>query len=76
MRLRKNIDFPAFFQALHQCDGEVLFVTTEGDRLNLKSTLSQLIFTAVIAGTIDILDGTLELTKDTDTKYIESFWAE
>ena len=41
----KNISKPKeFFERLQTCKGEVELVTDEGDRLNLKSKLCQLIF--------------------------------
>ena len=40
----KNITEPEkFFELLKQCKGKIELVTSEGDRLNLKSTLSQYI---------------------------------
>ncbi len=40
----KNITEPKrFFELLSQCKGSVELVTSEGDRLNLKSKLSQYI---------------------------------
>ena len=40
----KNINEPAkFFEVLQDCKGKVELVTSEGDRLNLKSTLCQYI---------------------------------
>ena len=40
----KNISEPQkFFEMLNQCRGKVELVTSEGDRLNLKSTLCQYI---------------------------------
>ena len=40
----KNISEPQkFFEMLNQCKGKVELVTSEGDRLNLKSTLCQYI---------------------------------
>ena len=40
----KNIREPQkFFEMLNQCKGTVELVTSEGDRLNLKSTLCQYI---------------------------------
>ena len=40
----KNISEPQkFFEMLKQCNGKVELVTSEGDRLNLKSTLCQYI---------------------------------
>ena len=35
----KDIDY--FFKTIDQCEGKVELVTGEGDRLNLKSKLSQ-----------------------------------
>lgn len=40
----KNINNPKrFFEVLNSCKGRVELVTSEGDRLNLKSTLCQYI---------------------------------
>jgi hypothetical protein len=40
----KNIKDPeAFFQVVDKCSGKIELVTDEGDRLNLKSKLCQLI---------------------------------
>ena len=40
----KNIKEPKkFFEVLNACKGTIELVTTEGDRLNLKSKLSQYI---------------------------------
>ena len=40
----KNISEPQkFFEILKQCKGNVELVTSEGDRLNLRSTLCQYI---------------------------------
>ena len=37
-----NIDNPEkFFEVINQCKGTVELVTTEGDRLNLKSQLTK-----------------------------------
>lgn len=57
MKLKSNINVPDFLQAVQVCTGEVFFITPEGDHLNLKSALSQFIFTAVIAGQLQKLDG-------------------
>ena len=52
----KNID--KFFQVVDKCKGKVELVTGEGDRLNLKSKLSQYVSMANIFsdGTIDELE--------------------
>ena len=46
-----DIDVPAFLGVLDECKGNVFLVTKEGDRLNLKSKLSQLVgLTKLIEG--------------------------
>ncbi len=46
-----NIDFKKFMEAIDQCKGDVFLVTAEGDRLNLKSKLCQVIgLTSLIEG--------------------------
>ncbi|MDD2457563.1 MAG: hypothetical protein PHQ83_03520 [Eubacteriales bacterium] len=46
-----NIDVKKFLQALDNCKGNVMLVTAENDRFNLKSKLSQL------AGIINLIEG-------------------
>lgn len=46
-----EIDVSEFLSVLDTCEGNVFLVTHEGDRLNLKSKLSQLVgLTRVIEG--------------------------
>lgn len=46
-----DVDVQAFFAEIDTCEGDVFLVTDEGDRLNLKSKLCQLIgFTKLIEG--------------------------
>ena len=46
-----KIDFEKFIAAIDQCKGEVYLVTDEGDKLNLKSKLCQIIgLTKIIQG--------------------------
>ncbi len=46
-----DIDVKAFIKALDQCKGNVMLITGENDRFNLKSKLSQL------AGIINLIEG-------------------
>ncbi|SEP45519.1 MULTISPECIES: polya polymerase [Propionispora] len=41
MKITNITDVKRFFEVLDQCKGRVELVTNEGDRLNLKSKLSQ-----------------------------------
>jgi hypothetical protein len=46
-----DVDVPAFLKVLDECEGKVFLVTNEGDKLNLKSKLSQLVgLTKLIEG--------------------------
>ena len=46
-----KIDFKKFLEAIDQCKGDVYLVTDDGDKLNLKSKLCQLIgLTKIIEG--------------------------
>ena len=46
-----KIDFKKFLEAIDQCKGNVYLVTDDGDKLNLKSKLCQLIgLTKIIEG--------------------------
>ena len=46
-----NIDVSEFLNVLDKCEGNVYLVTHEGDKLNLKSRLSQLVgLTKLIEG--------------------------
>lgn len=73
MKLKDQINIPAFLQAIQKCEADVLFVTLEGDRLNLKSTLSQFVFTAVIAGSLKQLEGAIELQQSSDVAVLSEF---
>ncbi|NLO35446.1 MAG: hypothetical protein GX112_03715 [Clostridiaceae bacterium] len=46
-----DVDVRAFIKALDNCKGNVLLVTSENDRFNLKSKLSQL------AGIMNLIEG-------------------
>jgi len=46
-----NVDVQAFMKALDSCKGDVMLITDEDDRFNLKSKLSQ------IAGLVNLIEG-------------------
>ena len=49
MKVQNITDIDAFFKTVDECKGRVELVTGEGDRLNLKSKLSQYVSMANIA---------------------------
>lgn len=48
MKVQNIDDVEKFFEVVDQCSGKVELVTGEGDRLNLKSKLSQYVSLAKI----------------------------
>ena len=48
MKVQNITDIEGFFKVVDQCKGKVELVTGEGDRLNLKSKLSQYVSMANI----------------------------
>ena len=58
MKVQNITDIEKFFKVIDSCAGKVELVTGEGDRLNLKSKLSQYVSMANIFsdGTIDELE--------------------
>ena len=58
MKVQNITDIDKFFKVIDSCIGKVELVTGEGDRLNLKSKLSQYVSMANIFsdGTISELD--------------------
>ena len=58
MKLMNITDIDGFFKTIDHCKGKVELVTGEGDRLNLKSKLSQYVALAKVFsdGVIDELE--------------------
>lgn len=74
MKLNPDANIPAFLQAVQSCEGEVCFVTQDGDILNLKSALSQFVFTAVVAGKLRELDGHVTVEKKQDEALLQNYF--
>lgn len=46
-KLKDNINMIDFLRTIAQCSGEVWFITSDGDQINLKSELSKYLFLTV-----------------------------
>lgn len=73
MKLKPNINVTAFLQSVQNCNDDVCFITSEGDNLNLKSALSRLVFTAVIAGRLQEIDGCITVQNPHDEALLHSY---
>ncbi len=68
-----DVDVQAFLAEIDTCEGDVFLVTDEGDRLNLKSKLCQLIgLTKLIEGG-KISDAHIECQKPGDETKLYRF---
>ena len=68
MKVQNITDIEGFFKVVDECKGKVELVTGEGDRLNLKSKLSQYVSMAKILsnGEIPELEVIAYEKEDTD----------
>ncbi len=59
MKLKNGIDVQDFLNSVKKCVSDVYLNTAEGDHMNLKSALSQIVFVAA-ADKLDSLDLSVE----------------
>ena len=73
MRIKGINNLKKFFNAVHQCSGEVELITNDGNKLNLKSTLCQYIaITQMFDDDADI-QWQLSLSNDKDLELLKPF---
>jgi hypothetical protein len=73
VKLRKNIDMAKFIACVKTCRADVYYHSTEGDSLNLKSTLSQYIFTAAAVGNSFLSEGRIDCDDERDYAVLADF---
>lgn len=73
MKLKTNIDPIALLRTAQKCGGEVIFKTDEGDRLNLKSTLSSYVFCVAIGSPEIAETGRVECSEPADIALLKEF---
>ena len=76
MKLNPNVSIPDFLAAVQNCSRDVWFTTPEGDRLNLRSALSQFVFAGVVAGNLENLLGEVCPEEPADLPKIRQFLME
>ncbi len=68
-----DVDVPEFLKVLDGCEGEIYLMTRDGDRLNLKSKLCQLVgLTRLIEGG-KIAEAFIMCEKETDESKLFRF---
>lgn len=73
MTLKADIDLLAFLKAVQQCQKDVYLETAEGDRLNLKSALSQYLFVVLARRQKNLLVSCSISYCSEDFKYLRSY---
>lgn len=73
MHIKDNINIINFLKQVQKCCSEVLFETPEGDRIALKSTLSQYIFCTIASNPELLQSGTIRFEKEEDKMLLSDF---
>lgn len=73
MRLKRNVDLIGFIKTIKKCRQDVFFCTAEGDRLNLRSTLSQYLFSVLIGNKELLQNGKIECKEVSDYQILEGY---
>lgn len=73
MKLKESADLIKFIKVTKKCRRDVFFCTKEGDRLNLRSTLSQYLF-SLISGNQELLqNGKIECEEPADYQVLAEY---
>ncbi len=73
MKLKAKIDMIQFWRCIQRCSSDVWFLSEEGDRLNLKSTLSQYIFSSAARQRKVMQNGKIECADEYDYQVLAAF---
>lgn len=68
-----NINFGDFIKAIDECKGDVFLETADGDILNLKSKLCQMIGLSTILSSTEVSEATLRCTNPEDETMLFRF---
>ncbi|HAT02941.1 MAG TPA: polya polymerase [Oribacterium sp.] len=73
MKLENVNNIEGLFNVLDHCEGKVELVSAEGDRINLKSKLSQMLLTAKLLDNATIKELELIVSEPNDMKKVVDF---
>ncbi|MDR1642934.1 MAG: hypothetical protein LBC41_12195 [Clostridiales bacterium] len=74
MRLRAGINYPLFLKEVKMCKGDIFYTTSEGDRFNLRSVLSEFVFVAYALTYPERTTGCVECVNSTDIQVLSGFF--
>lgn len=76
MKLKTLNQYIDFIETVQTCAADVYFCSDEGDRLNLKSTLSQFLFASVCGDRDYLRGGTVVCQNEADYDRLASYLVE
>ena len=76
MKLKPLGQYIDFIETVQTCAADVYFCSEEGDRLNLKSTLSQFLFASICGDRDYLRGGTVVCQDSTDYDRLSSYLEE
>ena len=76
MKLKQLNQYIDFMEAVQSCTADVYFCSDEGDRLNLKSTLSQFLFASICGDKDYLRGGTVVCQNEDDYDRLSSYLEE
>ena len=68
-----NVDFDDLIKTIDECKGDVYLETTDGDVLNLKSKLCQMIGISTILSNTEVAEATLRCANPADETLLFRF---
>lgn len=68
-----NVDFEDFIKAIDECKGDVFLETKDGDVLNLKSKLSQMLGLSTILKNSEVAEATIRCANPEDETMLFRF---
>lgn len=68
-----NVDFDDFIKAVDECKGDVYLETNDGDVLNLKSKLCQMLGLSTILKNTEVTEATIRCTNPEDETMLFRF---
>jgi hypothetical protein len=73
MKILNITDPKAFFEKVNKCKGEIFLLTSEGDKLNLRSTLCQYIALSDVFSSAKIDSIEIQVTEPDDMNLLINY---
>ncbi len=72
-RMKSNTNLPAFYSQIETCTKDVYFITNDGNRINLKSMMSQIFFLTTFAHTKEASKGFIYCQTQSDYDLLANY---